>query len=235
MTEMPSIAAAGVAVTVAVFAAAAAVQRRTGWALLNPVLVSVAVIAGMLLVLHIPHARYEVGGRLLGLLLGPAVVALAVPLHQQTPRLLARGRSIGVSLLVGSAIGILSGLGVGALLQVPEGVLRSIVPRSVTTPIAMGIAERIGGIPSLTALLVIVSGITGAVLGPGVLKVAGVRSRTALGLALGAAAHGIGAARAAEEGVPEAASAGLAMALMGLLTALWAPLLLWLLSSLGVL
>jgi predicted murein hydrolase (TIGR00659 family) len=235
MPETVLAAVLAVASTVAVFGAAVALYRRTRFFLLNPVLVSIAVLVGVLLLLGIPYERYHLGGRLLGFLLGPAVVALGVPLHLQLPELVRRGRAIGVSLLCGSVVGVLVGTVVAALLGAPAAVARSVAPRSVTTPIAMEIAAQVGGIPPLAAVLVILSGVAGAAVGIPLLRVAGVRSRTATGLAMGASAHGIGTARAAEEGMPEAASAGLAIGLMGVLTAVLAPVLLWLLARVGVL
>jgi predicted murein hydrolase (TIGR00659 family) len=227
--------AVGVAATLVVFALARALGRRTGSVLLNPVLLSIALLAAALLLLEIPYERYAAGGRLLAFFLGPAVVALGVPLFRQSGELLRRRRAIGVSVLAGSAMGVLSGTVVVILLGAPGAIARTVAPRSVTTPIAIQIAERVGGIPSLTAVLVILSGVFGAIVGPPLLRSLGVRSRTAIGFALGAAAHGIGTARAAEEGPREAASAGLAIGLMGVVTALLAPLLLRLLAAVGLL
>ncbi len=210
--------------TVAVYAAAERVYRRWRRPFLNPVLVSVAVLIAGLWGLGIEYAAYDRGGRVLSFFLGPAVVALGVPLHLQGAEIARRGRAILVSILAGSVVGIVTGTGVAALLGASPEVARSMAARSVTTPIAIGIVGRIGGIPPLTAALVIGTGVLGAALGPAVLRMAGVRSPTAFGLAMGAAAHGIGTARAAEEGTAEAASSGLAIGLMGVATAILAPL-----------
>jgi predicted murein hydrolase (TIGR00659 family) len=211
--------------TVAVFVVASRVYRRWRRPFLNPVLVSVVVLIAALRGLGIEYAEYDRGGRVLAFFLGPAVVALGVPLYLQGAEIARRGRAILASILAGSIVGIVCGTGVAALLGASPEVVRSMAARSVTTPIAIGIAGRIGGIPSLTAALVIGTGVLGAALGPAVLRAAGVRSPTAFGLAMGAAAHGIGTARAAEEGTAEAASSGLAIGLMGVATAILAPLL----------
>jgi predicted murein hydrolase (TIGR00659 family) len=231
MNSTPLVTLLGVVATVGVFSLALAVYRRSGAFILNPVLVSITALAGALVTLEIPYEQYREGGRLLAFFLGPAVVALGVPLHQQRSEIARRSRAIGVSVVVGSLAGVLAGTLVAVLLGAPDQIARTLAPRSVTTPIAIEIAARVGGIPSLTAVLVILSGVFGAVVGPHVLRAAGVRSRVALGFALGAAAHGIGTARAAEEGAREVASAGLAIALMGVTTALWVPVVLWLLSG----
>ncbi|HYW14420.1 MAG TPA: LrgB family protein [Longimicrobium sp.] len=215
-----------IAATVAVYAAARVVQRRTGSVLLHPVLVSIVVVIAALRMMEIDYETYDRGGRVLTFLLGPAVVALGLPLFRQMQEIGRRGRAVLVSLAVGSIVGVVSAVGTAALLGASAVVVRSLAPRAVTTPIAIGIAERVGGLPALSAAVVILSGILGAVIGPPLLRRMGVRSRTAYGLALGAAAHGVGTARAAEEGDVEAASSGLAIGLMGVGTAVAAPLVL---------
>ncbi len=221
--------------TIAVYLAAELLYRRTGLSLLNPVLVSIAVVGATLVALRIPYPRYDVGARYLGWLLAPSVVALGVPLYRQAPELRRRFRAIVTALVCGSAAGVLAATLVAALLGAPAVVVRSLAPRSVTTPIAIELSERAGGIPALSAIVVILSGVVGAAMGIPLLRAFGVRGRTATGLALGAAAHGVGTARAAEEGTPEAAAAGLAIGLMGVLTSLWVPLILFVLGMLGLL
>lgn len=216
--------------TIATYLAAEQLYRRTRVALLNPVLVSIAVVAAVLVAWRIPYARYDAGARVLGWLLAPAVVALGVPLHRQLPELRRRFRAIATALVCGSFAGVIAASGVAALLGAPATVVRSLAPRSVTTPIAIQLSERAGGVPALSAIVVILSGVVGAAIGIPLLRALGVRGRTATGLALGAAAHGVGTARAAEEGDREAAAAGLAIGLMGVLTALWVPVILWLLA-----
>jgi predicted murein hydrolase (TIGR00659 family) len=224
-----AMALAAVAATVGVYLAAERLYRRSGWFVLNPVLVSVAVLIAALLALHVDYADYQRGGRVLAWLLGPAVVALGVPLAEHWEEIVRHGRAIFPSILAGSLTGIVAAAGTARLLGATPEVVRSLAPRSVTTPIAMGISAKVGGIPSLTAALVIATGVLGAVAGPALLRALGVRSRTAVGLALGSAAHGIGTARAVEEGEVEGATAGLAIGLMGVATAVLVPLLLRLL------
>ncbi|MBW3571221.1 MAG: LrgB family protein [Gemmatimonadetes bacterium] len=221
------------AATLAVYAAARGLQRRLKSVWLHPVLVSIMVLIAALRVLGIDYEEYDRGGRILTFFLGPAVVALGLPLARQMEEIGRRGRALLLSLLAGAAIGTLSATLVAALLGASGPVVRSLAPRAVTTPIAIGIAERVGGLPALSAVVAIFTGVLGAVIGPPLLRAAGVRSRTAFGLAMGAAAHGVGTARAAEEGEVEAASSGLAIGLMGVFTAVLAPLVLALLERLG--
>jgi predicted murein hydrolase (TIGR00659 family) len=229
------VAAAGVATTVLVYAAALRLYRRIGHPMANPVLLAIAAMILLLLALRIDYTTYDAGGHLIAWFLGPAVVALGVPLHLQMREILRRRRAILAATLIGALVGILSGVLTAAALGGSRAVVLTLAPRSVTTPIALAIAERVGGIPPLAAALVIGTGVIGAVIGPAILRLAGVRSRTAFGLAMGASAHGAGTARALEEGGVEGATSGLAIGLMGVATAALAPALLALLGRLGVL
>jgi predicted murein hydrolase (TIGR00659 family) len=234
MPEHALAAALSVAATVVVYAVARRLHLRAGSFLLHPVLVGIVAMIGALEALGVDYGTYDRGGRLLSFWLGPAVVALGVPLFRQMDPVRRSARALLVSLLAGGAVGIVSACGVAALLGASPEVVRSLAPRSVTTPIAIEIARRAGGIPSLSAVVVILSGVFGAIAGPPLLRLVGVRSRTATGIALGAAAHGVGTARAVEEGEVEAAGAGIAIGLMGVVTAVLTPLVLALLGWLGL-
>ena len=221
------------AATLAVFAAARALHRKTRFFLLNPVLLSVAVLIAVLSLTRVPYESYMKGGQVFSFFLAPAVVALGLPLYRQLRRLSRASLPILASTAAGSLVGVLSAVLPAGLLGASPALLASLAPKSVTTPIAIGVSEVLGGLPPLTAAVVIGTGILGAVLGPPFLRAIGVRSPTAFGLAMGAAAHGIGTARALEEGEEAGAASGLALGLNGALTALAAP---WLLKlALGLL
>lgn len=226
---------AAIAGTVVVFYAAVALYRRSGYLLLNPILVSVAVLIGLLYALRIPYAVYDSGARFFSFFLGPIVVALAIPLHQEMPNLLRRGRATIISLMAGSIVGCLTAVGVASILGSSSPVARSLIAKSVTTPIAIEITERVHGLPDLALAGLVMTGIFGAVVGLPFLRAVGIRSRTAQGLALGAASHVMGGVRAAEEGRLEAASAVLAISLMGIATALVAPPVILFLEWIGIL
>lgn len=234
MPEHALAAALAVAATLAVYALARRLHLWTGSFLLHPVLVGIVAMIAALEALGVDYETYDRGGRLLSFWLGPAVVALGVPLFRQMDPVRRSARALLVSLLAGGAVGIVSACGVAALLGASPEVVRSLAPRSVTTPIAIEIARRAGGIPSLSAVVVILSGVFGAIVGPPLLRAAGVRSRTATGIALGASAHGVGTARAVEEGEVEAAGAGIAIGLMGVVTAVLTPPVLAVLGWLGL-
>lgn len=211
-------------VTVIVYVLARAAFARTRWSLLNPALVSISVMIGILLLTDTPYDRYADGGRYLSLWLGPAVVALGFPLALQLTTIRRNFLAIGVALAAGALVGIVVAVGVATLLGATPAVVLSLAPRSATTPIAMAIAARLGGIPALSAVVSIVSGAMGGFIGVGLLRLVGVESPLAVGLALGGAAHGLGTARAADEGPTHGAAAGMAMGSVGVATAILAPL-----------
>ncbi|BEV73503.1 MULTISPECIES: LrgB family protein [unclassified Paludibacterium] len=199
-------------------------RRCHGHPLTNTVLVGVLLVMLVLWATGIRYEEYMAGGRFIHLLLGPATVALAVPLYDNLHHLKRHAAVLGLALLGGGAVGILSGGLLGKLLGLPRPILLSLLPRSATTPIAMGIAEQIGGIPSVAAAGVILTGILGAaLLGPLRQRFPRLDDMT-LGFATGVAAHGVGTARALQLSETAGAFAGLAMGLNGLWTAVLVPL-----------
>jgi predicted murein hydrolase (TIGR00659 family) len=187
------------------------------------VLVAVAILLTVLAASGTPYDDYFAGAQFVHFLLGPATVALAVPLHRELGRVRARALPLGVALFAGSAVAVVTAVGVAAAMGAPRDTLVSLAPKSVTAAVAMGIAEQLGGLPSLTAALVILTGILGAVVGPAVLRLVGVRDEAAAGFAMGVASHGIGTARAFQLGERAGAFSGLAMGLNALVTALLLP------------
>jgi predicted murein hydrolase (TIGR00659 family) len=222
-----------IGVTVLVYGAARIAYDRTRLAVLNPAIVAIAAVMMLLVATHTPYARYDRGGRVIAFWLGPAVVALGVPLARQLERVRRNLSAISLAMLAGSVTGIVVAVVIARLLGASPLIVRSLAPRSVTTPIAIAITARLGGIPALSAVVSIVSGALGGFAGVGLLRATGIRSRLATGLALGAAAHGLGTARAADEGAMEGGAAGLAMGVMGILTALLAPIAVALLANAG--
>ncbi len=193
--------------------------------LLNPVLLAVAVIVGILLATDTDYPTYFDGAQFVHFLLGPATVALAVPLYGQAHRLRRMALPLTVALVAGSVTAVVRAVGLGWLLGLDAEMLRSMMPKSVTTPVAMGISDQIGGLPALTAVLVILTGITGAVLAMPLLHLMGYGpdDAAAKGFALGVAAHGQGTARAFQHSEEAGAFSGLGMGLNALLTALLVP------------
>ncbi|MEM1316303.1 MAG: LrgB family protein [Pseudomonadota bacterium] len=214
------------ATLVAFLAADALAERRGRPPLLHPVALSVALLAGVLTVTGTPYETYFEGAQFVHFMLGPATVALALPILDERARAVRAALPLVCALIAGSAAAMASALAVAAAFGGGVEALTALAPKSATAPVAMGVAERLGGSPTLAAVLVIATGMIGAVAGPGLLSAARVRDAQARGFALGVAAHGIGAARAFQEGRVQGAYAGLGMGLNALLTALLAPLLL---------
>ena len=217
----------GLTMTLLAYQAAYWVYQRAGFnPLLNPVLLAVAMLVTALHFTGTPYAIYFDGAQFVHFLLGPATVALAVPLYLQFGRLKTLAFPLLVALLAGSVTAIVSAVGVAWLLGASPSTLLSLAPKSVTTPIAMGIAEKLGGIPSLTAVLVMFTGVSGAVMAKYVLDGLRITDHGVRGFAAGLSAHGIGTARAFQVSEQAGAFAGLGMGLNGLVTALLVPLLL---------
>ncbi len=198
--------------------------------LVNPVLIAVLVLVALLLASDTPYSSYFEGAQFVHFMLGPATVALAVPLYRQFHHVRRSASAVVVALAFGSLTAVLSAVGIAWLLGASRATLLSLAPKSVTTPVAMGIAEQIGGLPSLTAVLVILSGITGAVLGTHTMNLVRVKDWRARGIAMGVASHGIGTARAFTVNEVAGAFSSLAMGLNALATAVLVPVLLALLT-----
>jgi len=215
----------GITLTLAVFQLAQRLYRRIGSVWVNPVLVAIVAIILLLKGTHIDYRDYARGGDILLFLLGPSVVALAVPLYQRRDQIWRRKRPILLGILAGSLASIISACGLAWVLGGSRDVILSLAPKSVTTPIAISIVAKIGGIAPLTAALVVLTGCLGAVCGPEFCRRIGITSPIATGLAMGTSAHGIGTARMLEIDRLSGAVAGLAIGLNGLMTTFLLPLL----------
>lgn len=196
---------------------------RYRFPLFHPLLVSIALIIVVLKSLNISYESFKEGSRFINFLLGPAVVALGYVLFEQLKYL--RGNVIPVltSITLGSIIGVISVLAIAHWMNVDKILMVTLMPKSTTTPIAMEIARNMGGIPALTAVVVVVVGIFGGVVAPYLFKIFGIKDPIAKGLAMGTAAHGVGTAAAMQIGVIEGAFSGLAIGLTGVITALISP------------
>lgn len=199
--------------------------------LANPVAIAVALLVALLTLTGTPYRTYFEGAQFVHFLLGPATVALAVPLYDQRAKLRRLWLPLTLGLAAGVVTAIVSAVGIAWLLGASRETLLSLAPKSVTTPIAMGIAEKIGGLPSLTAVFVLLTGMTGAIIARPLLNLLRIEAHPTRGFAVGVAAHGIGTARAFQVSEEMGAFAGLAMGLTALVTAFIAPVLApWLVS-----
>ncbi len=215
----------GLTATLVVYVGAAAVYERAGrapWA--NPVLWSVVVLGALLVVTRMPYPTYFAGAQFVHVLLGPAVVALAWPLWQRRHELRRRGPALLVAALVGGATAGGSAVAAAWAFGLPGDVVRSLATKSITAPVAMGIAERIGGVPALAAVFAVLTGLVGALSDKALFGRLGIDAWAARGFALGTASHGIGAARALQLDADAGAYAGIALGLQVLLASLLVPL-----------
>ena len=218
------------ALVVGTYIAATILYKKTHLSVLHPLLTSIFVIIVILEFLDVEYASFQQGSHLIHFMLGPSVVALGYVLFEQMKYLKGNVVSILTSVFVGAIVGIVSVIAIGELMGADAALVATLEPKSVTTPIAMGIAEKSGGIPSLTAVIVVAVGIFGSIVGPFVMKVLGIESRIAKGLALGASSHGVGTSVAIQIGAVEGALSGLAIGLMGIMTAILVPVISFIIS-----
>lgn len=225
----------GVTLTLAAYQAARALWRRTRHhSLANPVLVAIALVASVLLLTGVDYARYLAGAQYIGFLLGPATVALALPLHRQSRHIRRAAVPILVSVIAGAVSAIVASVLVTRALGGSDELALTMAPKSATTPIAIALAESSGGLPALTAVLTVLTGVLGAVAAPRLLTLLGVNDQRVRGFAIGMSSHGIGTARAHHDSPLAGAFSGLALALNSLATAVALPMLValpWLLRS----
>ena len=198
--------------------------------LVNPVAIAIALLVTILVGTGTEYVTYFEGAQFVHFLLGPATVALAIPLYQQLPKLKRNWFALLGSAIVGCSAAIASAMGIAWALGASPATVLSLAPKAVTMPIAMGVAEKIGGLPSLTAVLVMLTGILGTVSARWVFNVLRIEDHSIQGFALGATSHGIGTARAFQVSEEMGAFSGLAMGVAGVLTALLVPFVLRLLG-----
>ncbi|KGX88137.1 hypothetical protein N784_10355 [Pontibacillus litoralis JSM 072002] len=189
-----------------------------------PILTSTIVIVVLLLVTHISYETYMVGGQWIDRLLGPAVVALGYPLYKQWPTLKKYLWNIISSVTVGAIIGVITGILLAKWFDLDDFIMYSMVPKNTTTPVAMSIAETIGGVPSMTAVFVMIAGIGGAVMGPIVMKWGRIQHYLGKGIGMGSASHAIGTARAMKNSEEEGTVSTVAMIVCAIVLSLIAPL-----------
>lgn len=214
----------GLTATMAAFLAGQWAHRASGGQpIVNPVLIAIVLLVAALFATGIDYRVYFAGAQFVHFLLGPATVALAVPLYRQRPTVRRAAPAIFIGVIFGTIVATVSAIGIAWALGASRTTLLSLAPKSVTAPVAMGIAEQIGGLPALTAVLVVSTGILGAVIATNLLNLAGLKDYRARGLAVGIVAHGIGVARAFQVGEVAGVFASIGMGLAALFAALALP------------
>ncbi|AKX47016.1 hypothetical protein AKN93_04545 [Thiopseudomonas alkaliphila] len=220
----------GVSLTLLAYQIALSLYEKTKWVIFQPVLVSCVIIISILVTFNIDYAAYKEGTFLLSVLLGPATVALAIPLYLNLKRIRQVFWPTIFTLLIGGSLATVLGVGLAWFFGAEPFILSTMAPKSVTSPIAMLVADEIGGSASLAAVFVMITGIVGAMVGVELLRLFNVTHPAAVGLTMGITAHAVGTARSLQEGEEQGAFAALAMSIMGLLTAVLMPLVYMLIS-----
>ncbi|MGI4841609.1 MAG: LrgB family protein [Janthinobacterium lividum] len=214
----------GIGITLGAYQLAVGAYEKTRWIFLQPVLVSMLILIGVLVACGIDYTEYRKSTDILNILLGPATVALAVPLYLNLRRIRQLFWPTLTTLVLGGVLATSSCLLLGWLFGADHMILMTLAPKSVTSPIAMLVAAQIGGVAALAAVFVLITGVIGAIFGPGMLSMLGVENPAARGMALGLTAHAVGTSVAIQEGEECGAFAALAMSLMGVSTAVLLPL-----------
>ncbi|MBQ2955322.1 MAG: LrgB family protein [Clostridia bacterium] len=208
----------GVAVSLAGYAVGLWIKKKVKKPFANPLLIAILLVMGALVVLGIDYDVYNESAKYLSYLLTPATVCLAIPLYQQLELLKKHWKAVIGGLVAGVASSLVSVLGLSVLFHLTHEQYVSLLPKSITTAIGMGLSEELGGIVTLTVASIILTGVLGAVIGEAVCRLFRIKNRVAVGLAFGASAHAVGTSRALEIGEVEGAMSSLAIAVSGLIT-----------------
>ena len=216
----------GVALSILAFWIGVRLQKRTGLVLCNPLLVGILLVIAVLAALRIPYENYSQGGDLINLFLSPATACLAVAIYSKIKVLKENWLPILVGCTVGSAVSMGSVWALCRLFGLEEALTVSLVPKSVTTPIAVSVAEAHGGISSITVVAVLITGVFGSVAAPFLIRLFRVKNPITAGLAIGACSHALGTSKALELGETEGAMSGLAIGVCGLVTVIFSMFLL---------
>ncbi len=214
----------GILISIVAFEIGLVLYRKTKLALCNPLLISIAFI---ILVLHsfdISLESFNKGGDIISFFLAPATVILAVPLYKQLKLLKANFTPIMTGITIGCLTAVISIYFLSRLFGLNEILCISLIPKSVTTPIGIEISKQIGGIPSITVAAIVITGVIGAIIGPKICKIFGIKDKVAIGISLGTASHAVGTSKALELGETEGAMSGLAIGIAGLMTVVLASL-----------
>lgn len=212
-----------IALTFSIFYCAQRVQQKTRLILLNPILVSILIIIAILFIFNIGYETYHEGSQLIEFFLKPAVVALGVPLYQQLEKIKKQTFHIILSQIAGCIAGIVSVVLIAKAMGAPREIILSLAPKSVTTPIAIEVSKAVGGIPALTAAVVILVGIFGSIYGYAIMRLVRVNNPVSQGLSMGTAAHAVGTSRSMEISPTFGAFSSLGLIINGILTSILAP------------
>ncbi|MEJ8554377.1 LrgB family protein [Tepidibacter sp. Z1-5] len=215
----------GILITIIAFEFSVLINKKTKLSIFNPVFISMIIIISFLLILDIDFDSYNKGGNFITFFLTPATVILAVPLYNQFELLKKNLFPILIGVFIGCLTSISSIIFLSKYLNVNTQISLSLIPKSITTPIGIEVSNQIGGIPSITIVCIIITGVIGAVLGPSVCKFFKIKDKVAIGVSIGTSSHALGTTKAMELGETEGAMSSLSIGIAGIITVLLAPIL----------
>lgn len=201
------------------------INKNTNISIFNPLLIAIVLIIFFLMGFHIKYESFNIGGDIISFFLYPATVALAVPLYKEFSLFKKNVILILTGILCGCIVGILSIIAFSKIFGLSNVLIQSLIPKSITTPIGMALSKQLGGLPSITVIAIIITGILGSIVGPFLFKLLKIKDKVAFGVAMGTSSHAIGTAKTMEIGETEGAMSGLAMAISGIVTVFIAPVL----------
>jgi len=216
----------GIFISLIAFKIGKDIFNKFKWPILNPIFVALILIFIFMEVFNIPTSYYSQGGDILGFFIAPATVCLAIPLYKELGTLKKHYKVIFIGALIGSITAILSVVLLGKLLGIQDIILLSFVPKSITTPIGIEVSKLLGGIPAITVFAIMVTGITGNIFAPFMLKLFRIENAVAKGIGIGISSHAVGTSKAIEMGEIEGAMSALSIVIAGIITIFIAPLLL---------
>lgn len=214
----------GIMISLITFEIGCIINKKTKLALLNPLLISIVLVIVVLKYVNISIDDYNKGGQFITFLLTPATVVLAVPLYKKIKLFKANAVSIFSGIFMGTLGGITTVIILGHVFGLSKSIDLSMIPKSITTPIGIEVSKQLGGIPSITVAVIIITGIVGAIIGPTIFKLLKIKDKVAIGVALGTASHAVGTSKAIELGEIEGAMSSLSIGIAGLITVIIAPI-----------
>ena len=220
----------GVIISLIAYEIGALIKQKLKLSIFNPLLIAIIILIAFLSKFNIEYNDYNLGGQIISFFLAPATVALALPLYKKFSLFKENAVPILAGILCGTISGIVSVIALAKLFNLSGELTKSLIPKSITTPIGMALAKQLGGLPSIAVVAIIITGILGSIIGPFLYKILKINDKVAMGIAMGSAAHAVGTAKAMEIGETEGAMSSLTIAISGIITVIIAPVL-WSLFS----
>ena len=215
----------GVLISLIAYEIGTFIKQKLKLSIFNPLLIAIIILIMFLMKFNIKYDDYNNGGQIISFFLAPATVALALPLYKKFSLFKANALPILAGILCGASAGILSVIAFSKLFNLSGQLAKSLIPKSITTPIGMALSNQLGGLPAITVVAIIITGILGSIIGPFLYKILKINDKVALGIAMGSASHAVGTAKAMEIGETEGAMSSLTIAISGIVTVLIAPIL----------